>query len=375
VIRGAYGIFYNSNLGWEWSTGRGNWPFSISDNVTGVNIPGVAPTRADQQFASFDPSLVRPTAQHTISRDLAMPYMQNWNLGVEHQLTQSLLLELNYQGAKGTHLSSFLSTNDPPPGPGDPNTRRPYPQAGALSELKMIGTSKYNGLTAKVEQRFWKGLTYIASYAWQKSIDLNSQFGGTSPQDNQNIRASMGPSDFDQAHVFNTGYSWMIPSGGLTGPMKHIIGGWQTTGLITLETGRPFNITLPRDVANVGARGNFQRPNLVGDPFPSGWTKTYGPGGLYFNPTAFAEPAQYTFGNLGRNALRGPGFKNFDIGVFKNFYFTERWRLQYRAEAFNAFNVVNFGNPGASFGTPTFGRSTGTQNAQRSIQMGLKLYF
>jgi hypothetical protein len=374
VIRSAYGIFYNSNFGWEWSTGRGNWPFSISDNVTGVNIPGVTPSRADQQFASFDPSLVRPTAQHTISRDLAMPYMQNWNFGVEHQLTQSLLVELNYQGAKGTHLSSFLSTNDPPPGPGDPNSRRPYPAAGALSELKMIGTSKYNGLTAKVEQRLWKGLSYIASYAFQKSIDLNSQFGGTSPQDNSNIRASMGPSDFDQTHVFNTGYTWMVPTGGLQGPLKHIVGGWQTVGLITLETGRPFNLTLPQDIANVGARGNFQRPNLVGDPFPSGWVKTYGPGGLYFDPRAFASPAPFTFGNLGRNALRGPGFKNFDLGLFKNFFITERFRLQYRAEAFNAFNHTNFSNPG-NFGTPNFGRSTGTQNAQRSIQMGLKLYF
>jgi hypothetical protein len=375
VLRSAYGIFYNSNLGWEWSTGRGNWPYSISDNVTGINIPGVAPTRADQQFGSFDPTKVKPTAQHTIARDLTMPYMQNWNLGVEHQLTQSLLLEINYQGAKGTHLSSFLSTNDPPPGPGDPNPRRPFPVAGALSELKMIATSRYNGLTAKAEQRLWKGLTYIASYAYSKSIDLNSEFGGTSPQDNSNIRASLAPSGFDQTHVFNFGYSYQIPYGGLHGPAKLVLGGWQTTGIWTFETGRPFNITLPFDNANVGARGNFQRPNVVGDPFPSGWTSTYGPAGLYFDPRAFAAAPQYTFGNLGRNALRGPGFKNFDIGVFRNFLFTERLRLQYRAEFFNAFNNVNFSNPGSSFGTANFGRITGTQNAQRSIQMGLKLYF
>jgi hypothetical protein len=376
VIRSQYGIFYNSNLGWEWSTGRGNWPFSISDNATGINIPGApAPSRADQLFGSFDPTQVKPTAQHTISRDLAMPYMQNWNFGIEHQLTQTMVLELNYQGSKGTHLSSFLSTNDPPPGPGDPNARRPYPAAGALSELKMIATSRYNGLTAKAEQRFYKGLSFIASYAYQKSIDLNSEFGGTSPMDNRDIKASMGPSGFDQTHVFNTGYSWMIPSGGLKGVAKYVIGGWQTSGIVTFESGRPFNITLPNDIANVGSRGNFQRPNLVGDPFPANWTKTYGPAGYYFDPAAFASPALYTFGNLGRNALRGPGFKNFDLGLFKNFFITERLRLQYRAEAFNAFNNTNFSNPGASFGTASFGRSTGTQNAQRSIQMGMKLYF
>jgi hypothetical protein len=375
VIRSAYGIFYNSNFGWEWSTGRGNWPYSISDNVTGINIPGVAPSRADQLFGSFDPKAVRPTAQHTISRDLSMPYMQNWNFGIEQQLTQSLLVEINYQGAKGTHLSSFLSDNDPAPGPGDPNPRRPYPQAGALSNLKTIATSKYNGLTIKAEQRYWRGLSFIASYAFQKSVDLNSEFGGTSPQDNQNIRASMGPSGFDQTHVFNTGYSWEIPSGRLSGVTKQILGGWQTTGIWTLETGRPFNLGIQFDNANVGSRGNYQRPNLVGDPFPSGWTKTYGPGGLYFNPAAFSVAPQYTFGNLGRNALRGPGFRNFDIGIFKNFRFTERVRLQYRAEGFNAFNNVNFGNPGGTLGTANFGRITGTQNNQRSIQMGLKLSF
>lgn len=375
VIRSAYGIFYNANFGWEWSTGRGNWPFSISDNVTGINVPGVAPTRADQQFASFDPKLVKPTAQHTISRDLSTPYMQNWNFGIEHQLTQTLLLEINYQGAKGTHLSSFLSDNDPRPGPGDPNARRPYPQAGALSNLKTIATSRYHGLTFKAEQRFWRGLSYIASYAWQKSIDLNSEFGGTSPQDNANIKASMGPSGFDQTHVFNMGYSWELPGASLSGPIRHVIGGWQTTGIWTAETGRPFNLGIQFDNANVGSRGNYQRPNLVGDPFPAGWTKTYGPGGLYFNPAAFAVAPQYSFGNLGRNALRGPGFKNFDIGLFKNFRITERLKLQYRAEAFNAFNTVNFGNPGGVVGTANFGRITGTQNAQRSIQMGLKLNF
>lgn len=343
--------------------------------MTGINIGGTTPTRADQLFGSFDPTKVVPSAQHTISRDLSTPYMQNWNFGIEHQLTQSLMLEVNYQGSKGTHLSSFLSSNDPAPGPGDVNARRPFPKAGAFSELKTIATSRYNALTAKAEQRMWKGLTYIASYAYQKNIDLSSEFGGTSPMNNQNIRAELAPSGFDQTHVFNTGYSYLLPGSNMKGPGRYLLGGWQTSGIWTLETGRPFNITLPNDVANIGARGTFQRPNLVGNPFPDGWTKTYGPGGYYFNTAAFASPQQYTFGNLGRNVLRGPGFKNFDISAFKNFNLTERFRMQFRAEFFNAFNVVNFSNPGGSFGTPNFGRSTGTQNQQRSIQFGLKLYF
>jgi len=375
VIRSAYGIFYNSNFGWEYSTGRGNWPFSISDNLTGLNIGGTNATRAEQLFGSFDPRSVPPNTQHTIARDLMVPYMQNWNFGVEHQLTQSLLLEVNYQGAKGTHLSSFLNANEAPPGPGDPNPRRPYPAAGAMSELKMIATSRYNGLTAKAEQRLWKGLSYIASYAYQKNIDLNSAFSGTTPQDSQNARASMGPSDFDQTHVFNTGYSYLLPSPTRHAVAKHVLGGWQTSGIVTFETGRVFNLSIPFDNANTGPRSNNQRPNQVGDAFPAGWNKSYGPGGLFFDPRAFAIAPQYTYGNVGRNAMRGPGFRNFDLTIFKNFNFGDRWRLQYRAEAFNAFNNTNFGNPGGAVTTPNFGRILGTQSQQRSIQMGLKLYY
>ena len=375
VIRSAYGIFYNASFGWEWSTGRGNWPFSISQIETNLNTGGSVPLRADQLFASFDPARVPPAAQHTISRDLAMPYMQNWNFGIEQQLTSTLLLDINYQGAKGTHLSSFLSTNDALPGPGPTNPRRPFPVAGAFSELKMIGTSKYNGLTVKAEQRLWRGLTYIASYAYQKNTDLNSQFGGTSPQDNQNIRASMGPSDFDQTHVFTLGYSYLIPTPNMNKFAKVLLGGWQTSGLWAFETGRPVNLVVPFDNANVGARGNFQRPNLVGNPFPEGWTSTYGPAGLYFDPTAFAVPAQYTYGNLGRNRIRGPSFQNMDMSLFKNFALTERIRLQFRSEFFNALNLVSFGQPGGSITTPAFGRITATAAPQRSIQLGLKLYY
>jgi hypothetical protein len=374
VIRSAYGIFYNSNFNWEYSTGRGNWPYSISDNITGVNIGGTRATRADQFFGSFDPKSVPPLTQHTIARDLMVPYMQNWNIGVEHQLTQTLLLEINYQGAKGTHLSSFLNANEAPPGPGDPNPRRPFPAAGAMSELKLIATSRYNGLTAKAEQRLAKGLSYIASFAYQKNIDLNSAFSGTTPQDSRYARDSMGPSDFDQTLVFNTGYTYMLPSPA-KGALRHLVGGWQTSGIVTLESGRVFNLSIPFDNANTGPRSNSQRPNQVGRAFPDGWTKTYGPAGLYFDPRAFAIAPQYTFGNVGRNALRGPAFRNFDITLFKNFTFRDRWRLQYRAEAFNAFNNTNFGNPGGTVTTPNFGRITGTQSQQRSIQMGLKLYF
>lgn len=378
TVRSSYGIFYNSNFSWEWSDSRGGWPFSVSDNLSGLNT-GVALRPTESLFQSFDPRTASRQDQHTVSRDVKTPYMQNWNLGIEQQVAHDLLVELNYQGSKGTHLGSFLSTNDPLPGPGDAaaiDARRPFPTAGAFSELKHIATSRYEGLTAKVEKRYSSGFSLLASYAWSHSIDLNSEFGGSSPQNNRCIKCDLGNSGFDQRHVANISYIYTVPTlAGHSAFARLLLGGWEVTGITTLETGRVFNVGINFDNANVGARGNFQRPNLVGDPFPSGFKPTYGPGGSYFNKAAFQVAPRYQFGNLGRNAFHGPGFINTDLGTFKNFQIVERLRLQFRGEFFNAFNNVNFSNPNGSLGDSNFGVITGTQSRQRQIQFGMKLIY
>ncbi len=376
TIRSAYGIFYNSNFSWEWSDSRGGWPFSVSDNVTGLNI-GTTITPTEALFQSFDPKAVTPQTQHTVSRDVKTPYMQNWNFGIERQIAQDMLIELNYQGSKGTHLGSFLSTNDPPPGPGDPDPRRPFPIAGSISELKHIATSKYEALTAKFEKRFSRGLSFLASYAYGHSIDLNSEFGGSSPQNNACIKCDLGNSGYDQRHVANFSYVYIVPAfNSWNRALRTVVGGWEIAGITTAETGRVYNVGINFDNANVGARGNFQRPNLVGNPFPSGFVQRFGPGGAYFDKSAFAVAPRYQFGNLGRNAFHGPGFFNTDIGFFKNFpLWREGTRLQFRSEFFNAFNNVNFSNPNGTLGDPNFGQVRGTQNRARQIQFGLKLIY
>ena len=376
TIRSSYGIFYNSNFSWEWSDSRGNWPFSISDSATGLNI-GTTLTPTESLFQSFDPKAVKPQNQHTVSRDVKTPYMQNWNFGIEQQIAQDLLVELNYQGSKGTHLGSFLSTNDPTPGPGDPDPRRPFPVAGSLSELKHIATSKYHALTAKVEKRFSRGFSLLGSYAWSHSIDLNSEFGGSSPQNNRCIKCDLGDSGFDQRHVANISYIYVVPAfTNWNKGLRYVLGGWEVAGISTLESGRAYNIGINFDNANVGARGNFQRPNLVGNPFPKGFTSTFGPGGAYFDKSAFQVAPQYQFGNLGRNAFHGPNFFNTDVGAFKNIPLPrEGMRLQFRSEFFNAFNNVNFSNPNGTLGDPNFGQIRGTQNRARQIQFGLKIVY
>jgi len=173
----------------------------------------------------------------------------------------------------------------------------------------------------------------------------------------------------------NASYVYELPfAKNMSGAAKHLLDGWTVTGIITLETGRPLNVFLPFDNANVGSRGTFQRPNLVGDPF-SGLTQGFGPGQKYFNVDAFAVPQQFTFGNLGRNAVQGPSFRNVDFGLYKNIFFGERYRLQFRSEFFNFFNNTNFGNPQTGVGRPTFGEIAGTVTTQRQIQFGLKFSF
>src|SRR5712692_264957 len=374
-IRSAYGIFYNSNFSWEWSDSRGGWPFSVSDNLTGLNI-GSALQPVESLFLSFDPKKVVPQTQHTVARDVKTPYMQNWNFGIEQQLTKDLLVELNYQGSKGTHLSSFLSTNDALPGPGDPDPRRPFPIAGSISELKHIATSKYNGLTAKVEKRFSGGFALLASYAWSHAIDLNSEFGGGSPQNNANIKADLGSAGFDQRHVANISYIYQLPFGrSLRGVSKQVVYGWEISGINTYETGRAMNIGIGFDQANVGARGNFQRPNVVGQYLPSGFEQKVGPGGTWFNTAAFQTAPRFQYGNLGRNVYKGPALVNTDFGIFKNFLFTERLTLQFRSEYFNLFNNTNFGNPNTSLISPNFGKVLGMASLQRQIQFGLKVIY
>jgi hypothetical protein len=376
TLRSSYGIFYNSNFSWEWSDSRGGWPFSVSDNLQALNLPGTPLIPTEDLFQSFDPATAPRQVQHTVSRDVKTPYMQNWNFGVEHQFAQDLLVTINYQGSKGTHLASFLNSNDAPPGPGPVDPRREWPAAGAFSELKGIATSRYEALTAQVEKRFSRGFSILASYAWSHSIDLNSEFGGSSPQNDLCIKCDLGDSDFDQRQVFNAAYVYVVPGGNSPNRLiKYLLGGWELTGITRLETGRAFNVLINFDNANNGARSQSQRPDLVGDPFPSGFQSTFGPNGTFFNTAAFQVAPQYTFGNLGRNALHGPAYYNTDLGAFKNFGLTERFKLQFRAEFFNIFNNSSFNTPDSTLGDTNFGSITGTFASQRQIQFALKLLF
>jgi hypothetical protein len=152
--------------------------------------------------------------------------------------------------------------------------------------------------------------------------------------------------------------------------VDYIIGGWQGNAIGFARTGQPYNVSVTGDGANTGNTG-YLRANLVGDPNLSNPTPA-----AWFNTAAFAAPAPYTFGNLGRYAMRGSAFWNVDASIFREFKFFETRSVQFRAESFNTPNTVIMGNPAANVSTPaTFGKVTGTANSPRSLQLGMKVTF
>jgi hypothetical protein len=406
TIRGGYGVFYAGLMTWEWSQFRGNWPYAVTQTLSGLNK--TYPTsRFNNVFPSIDLASVPPSATHTGNRHDRWPYIQEWNLHVQRELAKDLLLEVGYVGTKGTKLSSFISDNDPRPGPGtvgcpdvfnllpagscgpNDNHPRPHRNIGPFSANYMANNSRYNGLQAKLERRFNSGLTLMTSYAWSHNIDLASTFGGDTPQDFYNRRVGYGNAQFDLRHNFVLSSLYQLPFGpgrrylNISGAAGKLLQGWDFNAIVRFHSGFPYGIFVNSDVANVGSRGVGQHASLIGSPNSGAHTTAE-----WFNTSAFAKcndtsvfgpsAPQYCFGNLGRNTMIGPGFKTFDLALHKTTPIRESHAIEFRAEFFNAFNHPNFNNPGATLGNSDFGTITSTgplpTNA-RQIQFALKYMF
>jgi hypothetical protein len=202
--------------------------------------------------------------------------------------------------------------------------------------------------------------------------------GGGAVMDNYDIFRDYGPANWDVPHRFVASYLYDLPffRDSEQPILKHVVGGWQISGITTIQSGTPVNVTIVPDRANIGITG-LQRPDLVGavpelscvsDPARQPQRMNC------YDASAFALPAEFTFGNAPRNLLRGPGSVVTDLSLLKNVSLGGQARLQLRVEMFNAFNKVNLGNPNAQVGNPAFGRITSAGN-MRQIQLGAKVIF
>jgi len=262
--------------------------------------------------------------------------------------------------------------------------RVPYFGYAQIFQAEDTISSNYNSLQVKVDKRFSHGLSSLLAYTWSKSIDGASVFFGSGanattifPQNNYNLAAERGNSDFDIRHRLSWSFLYEIPSA--HGLPKAIGNGWQVGGILSLQTGQPFSVLSGQDNSSTGL-GN-DRPNLVGDPNAGPHTVS-----RWFNTAAFTQNAILTFGNAGRNIVTGPGFHNLDFSVLKNTRIRENLNLQFRAEFFNIANHPSFALPANILAAPNFGTLFQTPDAAqnnvglgsggpRLIQLAVKLSF
>ena len=271
--------------------------------------------------------------------------------------------------------------NVPTPGAGSPQSRRPIPQLSRINTIRFDGKSIYHGGTVKIERRMRDGFAFNVSYTLSRSMDDASSPGPTESETNfpQDVNNLFGPggewarSSFDHQHQFVASGTYELPFFKKTGGVReHVFGGWRVNPVWMAQTGAPFTINLSVDQANVGA-GPAQRPNQVRDPNLPGGERTPD---RWFDTTAFALPAQFTFGDAPRNSVIGPGFSNIDLAVSKTWSITEATRLEFRWETFNLLNRTNFDLPNRTFSASgtNFGRIFSAKSP-REMQFGLRLSF
>jgi hypothetical protein len=441
VLRAGYGIFYGGEENGPYSNPSPgfNPPFFITENFTQpCLLPDANPATPNLDCALIGPavngknvlfsqlsqgfpanSLIDPNSPTLFSenQNLPTPYTQQWHLGFEYQLPSQMMLEVSYAGSHGANLYGLYNGNQAQPNVAfctsngnTPQTcptapRRPFPAVdGLIDTLRANDISNYDALQVHLQKRLSAGLEFGASYTYAHALDdaSSASLGSLNNGDFRNELfpgLEYGNSDFDIRQRFVINYAYQLPfghgkkfGGGASGVLNQIIGNWQVAGITTVQTGNWFTITDSGNVANVstadggGAVGfNEVRPNVVGNPngrhcVPGTLFNTGpGPGCAFAVNNTF-----FTFGNAGRNIVRGPGLQDWDFSIFKLFPVREQMHFEFRTEFFNIWNHVNplLGPAGAisqeplavEFGDAQFGFAQAARDP-RFIQFAVKFYF
>ncbi|MCS7023161.1 MAG: TonB-dependent receptor [Bryobacteraceae bacterium] len=376
VLRSAYGVYYAAPQ------------FEISRNLA-VNPPFAgAYAFVNNQLDFINARKVHQGFERTffaagatirgLERDLAIPYVQQWNLNIQRQLPGNTLLTVAYVGTKGVKLRDEVDLNIPLPGPGPVAPRRPYPMFTGIINTDFRANSNYHGLQATFEKRYSEGLSFLASYTWGHAIDDAGLFGGEH-QDMHNLRLDRGSPSYDVRQTFLLSFNYELSfARNASGLGAALLRGWQMNGILRLSTGFWLTPTVGPNNLNTGG---LQRPDVVPgcswrleNPRPDRW----------FNPSCFSIPVQFTFGNAGRGVIEGPGTRNLDFSLFRNFYLTRGEspkQIQLRGEVFNLTNTPQFNNPVTTIGVAnsavisSAGSPASFQRIQRQIQLAARIIF
>jgi hypothetical protein len=351
--------------------------FQLQDGAPAYSLPSASTRTAsglNGQSISYWP------------RDLKEAYTQQWHLSVQRQITPTTLGEIAYVGTKGTHLVFPRDLNQVPASKlaaGNAQLLRPYPQFQGISTKFDDGDSIYHAVQTSIRKTAGRGLTLIGTYTFSKTID-NSSYDHTTGNGNawqiaNRPDLSRALSQLDVPHTVTAAFVYELPVGKGRTWLNHggiadaFLGGWQLSGVARAESGIPFTPTISGSNLSNSLAGTWL-PNRLGNGNLSSGQRSIS---HWFDTSAFAIPSAYTFGNSGRDILRGPKYANLDIALAKSFAITplgERGRLQARADFSNALNHANFNLPDAALGSSSVGTITGATGG-RNIQMGLKLMF
>ncbi len=410
VLRSGYGVY---------SPFQRFSPFGDSQSMV-VNPPydvSVAPSSGGITPASMlqngipanQVSLQNATSVSLASQQRQPPhaYTQQYNLNVQYQFASNWMFQVGYFGIKGTHLANFKDTNYVTSlGPGNINSRRRFSSIfiptsaptiagpvqgvtisplGSILRTEYVGNTNFNSMQAKVTHEMSRGFTILAAWTWSRALGDTYDVApeGYSPgynyQNPANLRGEYGLLDTQLGQAFVFSGLWDLPYGRGRQFGAHIapwadavLGGWSLNSIVSITGGRPFSVTVNGNPSN---SGQTDRANIVGNPYsvPGGRTVNQ-----FINTAAFAANAPYTYGNEQRNSIIGPNYKNIDFSLSKEATLLnvkdQPVKLQFRWDVFNGFDHPNFGFPGFTVGTPTFGKLT-FANDPRQMQLALKVIF
>jgi len=397
VIRGAWGIYYdvvNGNLfidnraqpggrGPSRNPGGPNPVFSIENDAGSLTVVQNQPV-----FGSVTPQ--PPFGVYGINQNVRSPYVQNFSLNIQHQLTSKVVVQAGYVGSQGRKLIVTENINQAAPSvaPQNIQTARPFysqfPTFSGITEISSAGNSQFNSMQLSIRGTSWHGLTGQLAYTLGHVRDEISYPRNNRPTDNNNLRGDYADSNFDTRHNVSGSVIYDIPQFGQSAP--RLTKGWEFAALIAYNNGFPFSVFSGFDNSHTGNKQD--RADVSGDPFagvvqPAGGTKS---GVQWINPSVFATNAPGTFGNSKRNQFLGPRFKTVDFSLIKNTPITERVKTQFRVEMFNVFNILNLAGPdncscdGSSFGlissTVHAGDAPGIGSGEPfNVQVALKIIF
>jgi carboxypeptidase family protein len=385
AVRGGYGIFYDTIRSINLNRFPLIQPFVLDTTVFDVNFsdpygsasffPFTPPTTPEQKRAF---QFITPAATTVFAEDFATPYSQQWNLNIQRQLPLDVAVTAAYVGSKSTRLFGSHNINPAVFGPGaevgNTQSRRLLSQFGVMEEESTVGYSQYHSLQLTVNKRLSKGLTVLAAYSISKNTGLvaaqsEGSQGNRAPWNWNLDRGVMGE---DRPQTLSLSYVWFLPTGGLRGVMKQVLGGWELSGIVTASSGSPLTVRAGVDRSLTAQ--NLDTADSIGDPSITGDRTRAKQIARWFNTSAFALPAAGTVGTTGINTMRGPGFFLMDTGLHRNFKITERINLQFRAQFYNVLNHTTLGNPNTSLTSSNFGRILGT-GTPRVGEFGVKFSF